>query len=310
MSVHANMPGPLAWIGVSALALASCCRVDSPDATGSTDTTTATRPYAWHAPRTAKKGVPTPLVVVLCGYDSDGSNCERFFRWPALAESEGVAYLVLDGTRDAQGHRFWNATDACCNKHGATVDDVAYVRSVLDEVASRHAIDPRRVFLFGFSNGGFFAHRLACDMPERFAAIASMAGSTWADPSRCTPTQPVSVLEIRGDADPIVPFAGGRIPFDGGGPPGVLPSARDTAWTWAVKNFLTTGTTCPATEFDAKRKRRRVDELMVRAPFPSTSTEAAFPGVPSLSTARAASSLLVVLPGLLALIAQGCGPPS
>src|SRR5207253_4094752 len=71
----------------------------------------------------------------------------------------------------------------------------------------------------------------------RIAAIASMAGSTWKDPARCTPAQPVSVVEIHGDADEVVPFAGGRIPYgDGGAAPGGLPGARETVSAWAERN--------------------------------------------------------------------------
>ncbi len=159
--------------------------------------------------------------------------CDGFFGFHEMSSTESFVDVVLDGSLDVAKHRFWNATGACCDKYGAPVDDVAYVRAVPDDVMSKESIDPKRVFVFGFSNGGFFAHRLACEMSDRIAAIASMAGATRNEPARCAPTSAVSVIEIHGDADEIVPFGGGRIPFDAGMPPGALPGARATVGTWA-----------------------------------------------------------------------------
>jgi polyhydroxybutyrate depolymerase len=197
------------------------------------------RPYVTHAPEGYRAHGPAPLVLVLCGYDAAGGMCDGFFGFREMSSTESFVDVVLDGSFDAAKRRFWNATDACCNKFGSDVDDVAYVRAVLDDVTSKESIDPKRVFVFGFSNGGFFAHRLGCEMSERIAAIASIAGATWNDPARCTPTSAVSVVEIHGDADEVVPYAGGHLPFDAGVPPGALPGARATVGTWAQKDACT-----------------------------------------------------------------------
>jgi polyhydroxybutyrate depolymerase len=189
-----------------------------------------------HLPAGYRARGPAPLVVVLCGYDAAGKMCDGFFGFREMSDTESFVDVVLDGSLDAANHRFWNATDACCDKYGVGVDDVDYVRAVLDDVMAKELIDPRRVFVFGFSNGGFFAHRLACEMPDRIAGIASVAGATWNDPARCGAASAVSVLEIHGNADEVVPFAGGRLPFDAGVPPGSLPGARATVGVWAKKD--------------------------------------------------------------------------
>jgi pimeloyl-ACP methyl ester carboxylesterase len=81
------------------------------------------------------------------------------------------------GQQDRRGHRFWSATDACCNLDGLAVDDVAYLRAVIRDVSARHAVDPRRVFIVGHSNGGFMAHRMACEASDLVAAVVSLAGA-------------------------------------------------------------------------------------------------------------------------------------
>src|SRR5262249_52501013 len=60
----------------------------------------------------------------------------------------------------------------------------------------------------------------------RIAAIASLAGAVWKDATKCQPAAPVAVLEIHGDVDTEVPYAGGAD----------LPSATETVATWAQKN--------------------------------------------------------------------------
>ena len=80
---------------------------------------------------------------------------------------------------------------------------------MVEEVAAEHAVDRRRVYVVGFSNGGFMSYRLACDHADRIAAIVSISGATYADPDRCAPSEPVAVLEVHGTDDRTIPYDGG-----------------------------------------------------------------------------------------------------
>jgi len=87
------------------------------------------------------------------------------------------------------------------------------VSALLDRLESKLPIDRSRVYLVGTSAGGFMAYRLACDIPNRFAAIASVAGSMfWTD---CSPSVAVSIYEIHGTADANVPYEGGAATYHG-----------------------------------------------------------------------------------------------
>ena len=92
--------------------------------------------------------------------------------------------------------------------------------------------------MVGHSNGGFLAHRLACELAPRLAGAISVAGAGWKDPSRCSPAEPVSVLEIHGDADVIIRPGGGRV-FDL--PLPEYPSTRDTVSMWLQKDACGAG---------------------------------------------------------------------
>ncbi len=190
----------------------------------------AERPYDLQVPPGYDGERPTPLVVLLHGYTSNGVDQKAYFHLGPVADREGFLVAAPDGTTNPTGARFWNATDACCNFFGSDVDDVAYVESVIDEISEGYNVDDDRVYLIGHSNGGFMAHRFACDRPGRVAAIVSLAGAQWKDPSRCEPSQPVNVLQVHGDRDETIEYGGGSTP---GGP---YPGAVDTAATWAAKN--------------------------------------------------------------------------
>ncbi|MDB4936526.1 MAG: hypothetical protein JWP87_3498, partial [Labilithrix sp.] len=151
-------------------------------------------------------------------------------------DARGFLYVLPSGTLDGDKNPFWNATDACCDFEGSNVDDVAYLAAVIDDVARTHSLDRKRVYITGISGGGLMAHRLACDISERIAAVVSISGATWLDASKCKPTSPVSIVEMHGDADDTVPYGGSA--SKPGSLPGV-PSAHDTVAHWANYNGCT-----------------------------------------------------------------------
>lgn len=230
-----------------ALALAwllSGCPTDAPDM-ASNDDLAATdlvppspfveRPYTLKVPATYSKAKPAPLLVLLHGYTLDGADQERRFALTKIADDQGILYAIPDGTKDDNGFRFWNATDGCCDQFGKKVDDVAYLKALIQDVKSRYRVDEKRIFLVGHSNGGFMAYRMACDASDVVAGIVSLAGATWKEPTRCMPSAPVAVLQVHGDQDVVIKYGGGHFASN----PGDYPSAADTVAQWAKLNACT-----------------------------------------------------------------------
>jgi len=179
----------------------------------------------------AAPGAARAVLLALHGYGDTAANFVMALDLPALARREGFVLVAPDGTPDRRDNRFWNATDACCNFFGSEVDDVAYLRSLLREVAAAYHVDPRHRYVLGLSNGAFMAHRLACEAADEIAAIVPIAGTTWIDPDRCRPSSPVSVLQVHGDADRIVLYAGGADVLGRG--QGAYPGSVATVDRWA-----------------------------------------------------------------------------
>jgi polyhydroxybutyrate depolymerase len=174
-----------------------------------------------------------PLLLYLHGLGGSGSQALASPDIRALAQRHRMVLVAPDGNLDRQGRRFWNAGGACCNFDGKAVNDVARLEALLFHWTQRPEIDPARVYVVGFSNGGFMAHRLACYMDDRLAAIVSIGGAGRAREAACAPVSTIAVLEIHGDADPIVRYGGGHVLDNRAADP--HPSAPDTFHDWAER---------------------------------------------------------------------------
>ncbi len=242
--------------------VADAAPTDTTDTTDTTDDAAADapteksplvteRPYDVTKPSKYDPNVPTPLVVLLHGYTGSAKIQDSYFQMSALAEKKTFLLALPDGKVDGNGAHFWNATDACCDGFKSGVDDVAYLKAVIDDMKARFNVDAKRVYLVGHSNGGFMAQRFACDRATEIAGVVSLAGGIWTDASKCNPSEPVAVLEVHGDQDTTVLYGGGSSLYPGGGP---YPSAKQTVATWAQKNGCASNLTATGDKLDLDTK--------------------------------------------------------
>lgn len=175
---------------------------------------------------------PTPLIVLLHGYQNNGDEINAYFQFSPYVNSYNFILATPTGRRNFLNQEYWNATNACCDLFNNNPDDSGYLRALVDEIRAQYNIDPRRIHFAGHSNGGFMSYRMACDHADIVASIASLAGATWANPNNCTPSEPVSILQIHGTSDAVIAYNGGNVILGG-----FQPGAVFTAESWAAYNI-------------------------------------------------------------------------
>lgn len=148
-----------------------------------------TRSFRLYVPPTYDGRTPLPLVLDLHGSGDTAAGQAANSRFELLAAREAfvVATLQADAGR-------WNFPVTA-----GRPSDVQYASDVIDTVAALACIDTARVYAAGFSGGARMSSLLACELGERIAAIAPMAGLRW--PGSCT-GRAMPLLTLHGLADP------------------------------------------------------------------------------------------------------------
>lgn len=189
------------------------------------------RTFTVRPPRSAPDGRPVPLVLVLHGNspDAGGSLMREWTTFDEQADRWGWAIVYPDGHQGC-----WADGRGVTTADEAGVDDVAFLRAVVDWAAERHGTSPDRTVVAGISNGAFMAHRLALEASAQVAVLAAVAGGLPAALRDLRPTHAVSAMLIHGTADRITPIDGGysRRRGPGGELRGRTLSLRETAEHW------------------------------------------------------------------------------
>jgi polyhydroxybutyrate depolymerase len=193
------------------------------------------RTYTLHVPSGLRAGLPIALVFDFHGAGGNGSQQQGMSGWASLGDREGFLTVFPDGVDG-----YWNVDDKCCGTAGKSqIDDIGFVRAILDQLRADICIDPKRIYATGFSNGGGFTHRVGCDAADVIAAIAPMATDLRTQP--CNPARPISMIEVRGMADSLEPYEGGLVGPEGG--QYVLVGAKESLKLWAGINRCTDDST-------------------------------------------------------------------
>nr|WP_239537682.1 alpha/beta fold hydrolase [Dyella mobilis] len=182
----------------------------------------------------------SPLVIVLHGSLMDGALMRHWtgFEFDRLADERKFAVLYPDGYK----HN-WND----CRKKATypakleNIDDVGFLQAMIARLKSEAGIDPKRVYLFGYSNGGSMAIRMALEHPDEVAAITAVSVSLPVpDDSSCPTGKPAPpVMVIDGTDDPINPFHGGTVSLFGFASRGQSQPAMQSVQTFAAGDGVT-----------------------------------------------------------------------
>ena len=161
------------------------------------------RDYLLYVPKSYEPSKAVPLVINIHGFSQWHANQAEVSRWNRLADKEGFIVVYPSGLGFPKRWRVAPSSE----DPAAVEKELLFFKDLIDKLSAEYAIDPTRIFANGLSNGGGMALRLACDMPDRIAAIGGVAGAYLVDLSKCPGGVPG--IFFHGKADKIVPFEGG-----------------------------------------------------------------------------------------------------
>ncbi len=166
------------------------------------------RSYLVHLPPRYDGKTKLPLVVILHG---GGGTDRRIFKITGIckvADREQFVVVAPNGTGVL--HKWlltWNSFNCCGYARKHEIDDITFIKTMLDQLHQRLSIDSNRIYITGESNGGMLVYQLACKLSDTIAAIAPVAASM--NGGEKMPLSPVSVVAFNGTADKAVPYNGG-----------------------------------------------------------------------------------------------------
>lgn len=186
------------------------------------------RSYLLYVPESYDPSTPAPLVITMHGFAEWPARQMHISRWNDLADEYGFIVVYPSGTSFPLRWRLWG-------QPGTRLDpmrDVRFISDLIDKIETDYNIDPARIYVNGFSNGGGMSFLLSCALSERIAAIGLVSGAFLTPWENCQPSRPVPAIVFHGTADPIVPFLGesfGRFGVS-------LPSIAEWVETLAQRN--------------------------------------------------------------------------
>lgn len=168
-----------------------------------------TRSYLLHVPPSYSPDQPVPLVITLHGGGGHAQVMIDMTGMNEKADEAGFIAAYPNGSSRLENRLLtWNAGNCCGYAMEQGIDYVAFIRNLITSLQQEFAIDPKRIYVDGFSNGGMMTYRLGCELSDLVAAIAVVSGYL-AYPD-CKPTEPLPVIVFHGTADQSVPYDGGE----------------------------------------------------------------------------------------------------
>lgn len=142
------------------------------------------------------------IAIFLHGSPGYAEKVMGIFDAKMIAEKYNLITLSPEGTTSTWGWLSKNSSQESGNK------DIEYIEELLIKIRGDYNVTSNKLYIFGYSAGGFMAYKLACNMPEQITAIISLAGQYRGDLDACTNSTPVNLHHFHSKTDKEVPFRG------------------------------------------------------------------------------------------------------
>ena len=183
-------------------------------------------------PQNLNSSLSYPIVFFVHGAGGSGKNFLYNKNIIELINSEEFIGVFPNGhSNNGNNGGFWNLGSEPTN-----ADDVEFVDLIIDQLVTSPLIDTSKAYAIGFSNGSGMVNLLG-KSTSHFNAIAPLFSQQILSTGDLTPTKAISVFQVNGEVDGIIPLNGGVSSV------GTFMSAQNSALNWADHfNCNSTGT--------------------------------------------------------------------
>ncbi|MBI45029.1 MAG: hypothetical protein CMG66_02545 [Candidatus Marinimicrobia bacterium] len=148
---------------------------------------------------------PAGLIINMHGFGGTAASQISGTQMNSYAHPENLAVVYPQGANSSIGTTSWNVGTFW---DFSTQDDVGFLSAVIDDIASNFDINLNRVYACGFSNGGYMAYELACELSDRITAFGSVAGNFMLNSNQqCDNDREIPIIHFHGTNDPTVDYS-------------------------------------------------------------------------------------------------------
>lgn len=165
------------------------------------------RSFNVHVPPSYDADKPMPMMILAAGMSQRGKDVEEMFEANKLADKEGFIAVYPDSVNwfDVKDLRTWESGNGLVLP-GQKAGDVKFMGDIIEAVKKQANIDPQRIHMAGMSNGGMLTYSTAAALSGTLASIGILSSTmSGKEPA---PKQPLSMINIHGTADRIIPYNG------------------------------------------------------------------------------------------------------
>ena len=169
------------------------------------------RSFILYVPESINIKEPSPLVINFHGGGSTAEGYRAYSKMDITADKYKFIVVYPNGTGRYKNRLLtWNAGTCCAYANVNKIDDVGFIRKLIDHLPKYVNVDKQRIYAAGFSNGGMMSYRLALELSDKITAIASVAGNMHVE--EFNPKRPIPIMHIHSVDDPRALYHGGLGP--------------------------------------------------------------------------------------------------
>ena len=186
------------------------------------------RNYWLHVPPSYDGSEEVPLVVILHGssgfsffypfYFFRSCFMEGYTEFSQKSDEEGFILLYPNAKLIFQFRAFAFNPGWFPASYFDNIDDIGFLRDLISKMIDEYNINQSRIYVTGFSSGGYLTYSAGAYLSDIVAAIAPVAGGIGGRDTEdqpfyyCPiPDNPVSVIAFHGTNDSLVPYYGSSI---------------------------------------------------------------------------------------------------